>query len=120
MLQLLDTTTSDLVAFRITGQVDANDYAILKPAFKERIATFDKIRVYAEMYDLEAVTPKAIWEDLKMDIKYVSHVSRVAIVGDSKWEELMVKAAVPFVSGEMKYFDFSQRDAAWAWVQDNF
>ncbi|MCJ8165117.1 STAS/SEC14 domain-containing protein [Pontibacter sp. E15-1] len=120
MLQLLDTPTPDLVAFRVSGRIDENDYAILQPMFAQRIAEFGKIRVYAEMLDLEGITLQAIWEDLKMDVKYAPDISRAAMVGDSKWEEILVKAASPFLSGDLKYFDFDQREAAWKWVNDNF
>lgn len=118
MLQLIEHTAPDLIALRVSGHLNADDYKILRPLFKERVEHFSKIRVYAEMLDLEKITPQAIWEDLKIDIAYANKVSKAAIVGDRKWEEWLVKVSKPFVSGKMQYFDFQQRDAAWTWITE--
>jgi hypothetical protein len=116
MIQVLDEPRADLLAFRISGHVDKRDYDIMLPLFEDKIKKHGKIRAYAEVQDVEDYSIKALWQDLKFDIKHAADFTRVALVGDQKWMEWATLMAKPFTSAELKYFDFSQREQAWAWI----
>ncbi|GAA4444792.1 STAS/SEC14 domain-containing protein [Pontibacter saemangeumensis] len=118
MLQLLEESRGDLVAFRISGDVDKQDYNVMLPVLEERIRQHGKIRVYAEVQDVEAFSLRALYEDIKFDIAHATNFSRVAIVGDRSWIDWLTVMASPFTTANVKYFDFSQREAAWEWVHD--
>lgn len=118
MIQLLEETQDDLVAFRISGNVDKNDYTVMLPVLEEKIQQHGKIRVYAEVQDVEAYSLRALYEDIKFDIKHAADFSRAAIVGDRTWIDWLTTAAQPFTTANVKYFDFSQRSEAWAWVHE--
>ena len=116
MIQLLEEAKDDLVAFRITGHVDKRDYDVMLPLLDERIKQHGKIRVYAEVQFVEDFSIRALWEDIRYDFTHAADFSRVAIVGDQKWLDWVTLAAKPFTTAEVKYFDFSQREQAWAWI----
>ena len=116
MLQLLEESKGDVVAFRISGNIDKNDYNVMLPVLEEKIKQHGKIRVYAEVQDVEAYTLRALYEDVKFDIKHAANFSRAAIVGDRAWIDWLTVMARPFTTANVKYFDFSQRDAAWEWI----
>jgi hypothetical protein len=116
MIQLIDDPQEDLVAFRISGHVDKRDYNVMLPVLKERIKKHGKIRVYAELQDVEDYSVKALWEDVKFDVSHANDFTRAAIVGEQKWLEWGTIIAKPFTSAELKYFNFSDRDTAWAWI----
>ncbi|MCX2738648.1 STAS/SEC14 domain-containing protein [Pontibacter anaerobius] len=116
MLQLLEQSKDDLVAFRISGNVDRSDYDVMLPLLQERIRQHGKIRVYAEVQDVEDFSLRALWEDIKFDIKHAFDFSKVALVGDEKWVDWLTVMAKPFTSAEVKYFDFTQRPLAWDWI----
>jgi len=118
MLQLLEESRGDLVAFRISGNVDKNDYNVMLPVLEERIRQHGKIRVYAEVQDVEAYSLRALYEDVKFDIKHAASFSRAAIVGDRSWIDWLTVMAAPFTTANVKYYDFSQREAAWEWVHE--
>ena len=118
MLQLLEESKGDLVALRISGNVDKNDYNVMLPVLEEKIKQHGKIRVYAEVQDVEAYSLRALYEDIKFDIKHAAHFSRAAIVGDRAWIDWLTVMAQPFTTANVKYFDFSQRDAAWEWIHE--
>lgn len=117
MIQVLEESKDDLVAFRISGHIDKRDYEIMLPLLEEKIKQHGKIRVYAEVYEVEDYSLKALWEDIKFDFKHASDFSRAAVVGDRKWLDWLTMIAKPFTSAEVKYFDFTQRDQAWAWIK---
>ena len=116
MIQLLDDSKNDLVAFRISGHVDKRDYDVMLPVLEERIKQYGKIRVFAELQDVEDFSVRALWEDMKFDFKHAFDFSRVALLGDQKWLDWLAVASRPFTSAEVKYFDFTDRDQAWAWI----
>ncbi|MDX5422387.1 MAG: STAS/SEC14 domain-containing protein [Hymenobacteraceae bacterium] len=116
MLQLLEESRGDLVAFRISANVDKQDYDVMLPLLEERIRQHGKIRVYAEVQEVEDYSLRALWEDIKFDIRHATDFSRVAIVGDKNWIDWLTVMAKPFTTAEVKYFDFSQRQLAWEWI----
>lgn len=116
MIQLLEESKDALVAFRISGNIDKNDYDVMLPVLEERIKQHGKIKVYAEVWEVEDISIGALWDEIKFDFKHAADFSRVAIVGDQKWIDWITLAAKPFTTAEVKYFDFTQRDQAWAWI----
>ncbi|MDX5436145.1 MAG: STAS/SEC14 domain-containing protein [Pontibacter sp.] len=116
MLQLLEQTKDDLVAFRISGNVDRNDYNVMLPLLEERIKQHGKIRVYVEVMDVEDYSLRALWEDIKFDFKHAADFSKAAIVGDRKWIDWLTVMAKPFTAADVKYFDFNERQIAWEWI----
>jgi hypothetical protein len=117
MLQILEESKDDLVAIRILGHVDKNDYDVMLPVLEERIKQHQKISIYAELQDVEAITLEALWEDLKFDIRHASDFEKAAIVGDQQWLELLLTVSSPFTSAQVKYFDFKDRNLALEWVR---
>ncbi|WP_162428659.1 SpoIIAA family protein [Pontibacter pudoricolor] len=117
MLELLEESKGDLVAFRISGHVDKNDYDIMLPILEEKIKMYGKINVYAEMQEVEDFTLKALWEDLKFDFRHASDFSKAALVGEQKWLDWLIVAASPFTSATVKHFTLEQRQQALDWIQ---
>jgi len=116
MLQLLEESKNDLVAFRISASVDKQDYDVMLPILEERIKQHGKIRVYAEVQDVADYSIRALWEEIQFDVRHVTDFSKVAIVGDQKWIDWLTVMARPFSTARVKYFDFGQRQAAWEWI----
>ena len=118
MLQLLEETKGDLVALRVSGHVDRNDYEIMLPLLEEKIKQYGKISVYAELQDLEDISFKALWEDLKFDFKHAADFKKAALVGEQNWLDWLVIASSPFTSAKVKHFTLDQRLQALDWIQN--
>lgn len=117
MLRLLEESRNDLVAFRLSGQIDRTDYDVMLPILEEKIKQYGKISVYAEVQDIEDFSSRALWEDLKFDFRHANDFKRAAVVGDQKWLDWLTVMATPFTSAKIKYFEPRQREEALAWVQ---
>lgn len=118
MIQLLEESKEDLVAFRISGHIDKSDYEIMLPVLEEKIKQHGKIRVYAEVQEVDDYTFEALWEEIKFDFKHATDFTKAAIVGDKTWIDWATVMAKPFTSAQIRYFDFTQRDQAWAWIHE--
>jgi hypothetical protein len=55
--------------------------------------------------------------DIKFDAHHFADIERLAIVGETKWEQWMANFCKPFTKAKIKYFDISQQDAAEAWLR---
>lgn len=117
MLQLLEESKGDLVAFRISGHVDKSDYDVMLPLLEEKIKQYGKINVYAEMQEVEDYTLKALWEELKFDFRHAGDFKKAAFVGEQKWLDWLTIAASPFTTAKIKHFTLEQRMQALYWVQ---
>ena len=117
MLELLEESKGDLVAFRISGHVDKNDYEIMLPILEEKIKQYGKINVYAEMQEVEDFTLKALWEDLKFDFRHAADFSKAALVGEQKWLDWLTISSSPFTTAKVKHFSLEQRQQALDWIQ---
>lgn len=105
------------MAFSISGNVSRSDYNVMPPLLEERIKQHGKIRVYAEVQDVEEYTLQALWEDIKFDMKHATDFSKAALVGDQKWIDWLTTMAKPFTTAKLRYFDYSERTQAWEWIK---
>ena len=64
------------------------------------------------MHDFHGWTLGAVWEDVKFDLRHFSHIERLALVGDTKWEAGMAMFCKPFTTAKVRYFDESKAEEA--------
>jgi hypothetical protein len=118
MIEKLPESEGNILGYRLSGKLHDEDYQQWVPELEAAIAAHGKIRLLAEFHDFHGWDAKALWDDIKFDAKHASDFERIAMIGEKKWEEWMAKVCKPFTSAKIKYFDASERDAAWAWVQE--
>lgn len=73
-----------------------------------------------DLTGMESITPKAMFDDFAFMKDYGQKVAKVAMVSDSKWEEMAAEfsgAVAKLLKAEIKHFPVSQIDDAWAWVR---
>jgi hypothetical protein len=108
----------NFVHVKVTGKLTKEAYEAFAPAIDEQIKRHGKVRILFEMHDFHGWTAGALWEDVKFDFKHWGDIERLAIVGESKWEQGMSVFCKPFTSAKIKYFDHTQVDAARTWIQE--
>ncbi len=111
-------STGKLLHVQATGKLTKEAYATFVPLIEEQIQQCGKIRVLFEMHDFHGWTAGAMWEDIKFDVKHWKDVERLAIVGESKWEQGMAVFCKPFTAAKIKYFDHSQAEEAKSWLEE--
>lgn len=96
MYQLLPESNGGFVALQLTGKLEAGDYDGIVPIFEERIAQHGKISLFWEMRDFHGWTVGGLAADTKFDVKHAGDFTRIALVGEKKWHELMAALMKPF------------------------
>ncbi|QDT37273.1 SpoIIAA family protein [Stratiformator vulcanicus] len=109
-------TADDLVEVHATGHLTHQMYVEMVGRIDEVIKANDKIRVLFVMHDFKGWTAGALWDDIKFDMAHWKDIKRLAIVGESKWEEGMAVFCKPFTAAKLKYFDHTKLDDAREWI----
>ena len=118
MLTLNEEAGGKILSVKISGKLTKEDYQRFVPDVERLIKDHGKLRILLEMHDFHGWTAGALWEDMKFDLKHWRDIERLAIVGESRWQEGMATFCKPFTTAKIKYFDHSQLDAARAWVAE--
>lgn len=116
MYRLLPESTGDFVALQLSAKLDAADYGGITSVLEERIAKHGKISLLWDMREFDGWTAGGLWADTKFDVKHAQDFSRIAMVGEKKWQDWMASLMKPFTSAEVRYFDVIERETALAWA----
>lgn len=106
----------NFIHLKITGKLTTADYDFFVPEIDNCIERHGKVNMLIELIDFEGWTLGALWEDTKFGVRHFNDFTRIALVGDKRWEETMAKFVNVFTSAQIKYFDVHERDEAIVWV----
>lgn len=105
------------IVIKAVGRLTHGDYTFMMPvletAFKE--IGESKARVLFDGTEFDGWEMRAAWDDLKLGLKHGNEFSRIAFVGNKKWEALAASVGNCFIKGELKYFE--DYDAAIDWLE---
>ena len=118
MFEILPESTDTCIGFKISGEVNAEDYDTLLPKLDEAISAHGKINLLVVLEDFEGYDG---FDAAKADFQFGTHqyrqVEKAAFVSDKKWLERVVKIMDPFTRRtKEKNFKPHQIEQAWAWV----
>src|ERR1700677_4411284 len=94
-----------IIEVKLSGKLTKEDYEDFLPEVERLIKQHGKVRMLVKMHDFHGWTLGGLWQDLKFDVKHFTHVERLALVGDSKWEAGMATFCKPFTTAKVRYFD---------------
>lgn len=102
----------------LSGKLIKQDYETLGPRVDALVAQHGKIRIQVNMSGFHGWSMGALWEDIKFDWKHFSHIERLALVGDSKWEAGMAMFCKPFTRATIRYFNIAKAEEAHTWIME--
>jgi hypothetical protein len=107
-----------ILVVKLSGKLTREDYESLVPEVERLIQQHGKLRMLVHMDGFQGWTMGALWQDIKFDIKHFSHIERLALGGDQKWQTGMAAFCRPFTTATIRYFDESKRDEAFNWIME--
>lgn len=119
MITKLDGSAGNALGFKISGTVKKDDYTILVPEVEALVAKEVDVRLLLDMTEFKWEAIGAWGADMKFGHDYRKKITRMALVGDKRWEKWLTKVAAPFFAGEAEFFPSAEVDAAWAWVRED-
>ena len=120
MIKMLDGSSGNVVGLKYSGKITGKDYEAMTPQLAKLVEEQGTINVLMDLADVKDITPKAMFDDFAFMKDYGQKVAKVAMVSDSKWEEMAAEfsgAVAKLLKAEIKYFPVSQIDDAWAWLR---
>lgn len=103
----------------LSGKLTAQDYEHFGAEIDRLIKQHGKLRVLCTMHDFHGWTAGALWEDIKFDFKHFTHLEKLALVGETRWQEGMAVFCKPFTTAKIRYFDHAKADEARAWLESD-
>lgn len=117
-VELHEEAGGKLLILSVSGKLVKEDYAHFSPEVDRAIKDHGKVRMLVRMHDFHGWGLGAVWEDVKFDFHHFSHIERLALVGDQKWEAGMAVFCKPFTTAKIRYFDESKADEANVWIHE--
>jgi hypothetical protein len=115
-IKLNELNDGRLVDMEVTGKLHKSDYEHFVPEFERLVKQHGKLRVLFLMKDFHGWDPGAFWKDIKFDVRHLSDIERVAVVGDKTWEEAMTEFCEPFTKAKISYFEQHRLAEARMWL----
>ncbi|MBO3271027.1 STAS/SEC14 domain-containing protein [Hymenobacter defluvii] len=118
MFRAVDYPDENLLALYIGGMLTKADYQGVVPTLEKKVQQYGKVNAYLEYQGIEDVTLKALWEELKEDVKHFTSFNRVAVVSN---DNTLVKAGAALSSvitpSDVKHFNPDEKTVALQWVR---
>lgn len=115
-VEIRETSCPGAIEVHLSGKLTKQDYEHFVPELERRIEKHGKLRLLVEMHDFHGWTAGALWEDVKFDFLHFSDVDRLAMVGETRWQEGMAVFCKPFTTAKVEYFDHTRMDEAMDWL----
>jgi hypothetical protein len=111
------TRAPSVVEVKLSGKLHRDDTRSLIPRFERVFEAHGSVRVLVDMTQLRGWIPGLLWEDLPVEALTYSHLERLAVVGDPRWQEAMATFCRPFSGARVRYFDLGDIDSARSWLE---
>jgi SpoIIAA-like len=119
MIEVLDQSSGKVFGMRISGKVLHQDYTQFVPMLEKLIEAHGSVRCLVEMIELHGIELRALWDEIKFDVRHARQIECCAVLGDKKWEAWMTSLARPIFSrAEIRFFDRADSEKAWAWIKE--
>jgi SpoIIAA-like len=105
-----------LLDVRLTGELVKEDYEKFVPAVDRAVQQHGKIWMLVETHDFQGWTAGALWEDTKFALHHFRDIERLAVVGETKWEQGLATFCKPFTAAVVRYFDHTRATEARNWL----
>lgn len=119
MLELLPITSPYAVGVRLSGKVSQNDMETLVKEMEAKLKKQDQLGMYIELDHFEGFTLRGFLREARFVFRFMNHITRTAMVGDSRWFSRAAAVISRFFPNvEIEHFTPIQRDEALIWVAE--
>jgi hypothetical protein len=118
-VELQEESGGKILVIRANGKLNKGDYERFVPEVDRLIRQHGKIGVLFEMHDFHGWTAGALWEDLRFDFRHFRDIDRLALVGETKWQEWMSTFCHPFTTAKIRVFGPGDTEQARAWLDES-
>ncbi|MEZ5175532.1 MAG: STAS/SEC14 domain-containing protein [Acidimicrobiia bacterium] len=115
MIEAIKRPDTEVLAFRMVGDITKADYEVLTPAVEKAVEEHGAVRLLLDMTEFKWERVEAWGSDLRFGRALHDKIERMALVGDQAWGKYLAKIAAPFYAHKIEWFH--DADKAWTWVE---
>jgi hypothetical protein len=120
MFEQMENVPGSIVGLKMDGEVTEKDLEKISSILDEAIKKYGTISLLLIVEHYESYFSSAsLYEDLKFAHLYSSNIERMAVVGDRKWKSTWVALFGLFSGFSAHYFDKTEINEAWNWLQQS-
>jgi hypothetical protein len=103
------------LSLKAAGKLTHADYEMITPLIDEALGTVKHphVRAFFDGTDLDGWEPRAAWDDFKLGLRHGNEFDKIAIFGNTGWQQTAARIGTWFVGGEVKYFEDAETALAW-------
>lgn len=117
MIHDLNVDQPHVVALVCEGRMTKNDLHSFRDKVESVASKAGTAHVLLDIRDFTGWDSlSTVVEDLKIDAEQNRNISRLAVIGDSRFKKVGTKAMAPLVDADVRYFAPEERLVALSWV----
>lgn len=124
MINIIENTSNNVIGVEFIDGYSKEDEKHLERLFEEKLASgITQINILAKIDNLTISKSswKAMWDDSIYGLKHFKNCGKIAIIGNSNFESLLIKIDNAFFinkkkNREEKYFHIDEMEKALEWV----
>jgi hypothetical protein len=108
----------NILGFKLQGNIAIKQQRQIGRILEKQIKKSGKIRLIIQMESRGSKDVESLLSDLNFAYAYSDNIERMVIIGDKSWEKTCVALFGLFAHIHSEYFDRSEAQAAWDWIQE--
>ncbi len=115
-LEILEASEDAVLSLRATDYLTKEDLDGFSHAAEEKIRKYGKVRVLLQLQDFRGWAAGASDNAPESHQAQLDDIERLAIVGDTGWEDWLARMYEPILSAQIKHFSQSDLEVASRWI----
>jgi hypothetical protein len=107
---------ANVVRIKASGKAEPKEYKPFFADLERSLKQHAKVGLLLEFLDFEGWDLDALGSDLPFDVACLGRISKMAVIGDKKWEEWINTYCSPFMGAAVRCFKPGEDDQAKAWL----
>lgn len=107
-----------LINIIVSGAITEERYKFIEEGIKKLISKHGTVRIMLILDDMEGLTPKAMMDDLKLEVEKMEEIDRVAIASDHPNAGKQEQMNIPLTDVRTRFFPKEQASEAYAWLKE--
>jgi len=105
------------LSLKAVGKLTHNDYLTITPMIDSALSGVEEpiVNAFIDARELEGWELRAAWDDFKLGLKHGREFNKIAILGNTTWQEYAAKLGSWFISGEIQFFE--EPKLAFDWLE---
>jgi hypothetical protein len=118
VIQILPESVASLICIKVSGKLTDSEYRNFIPRLESVINDFGSIKLYVDMLDMDGWEWRVAWDDFAFGIKHWNEFTKLALVGDKRWERFSAQVVEKINKAEVQFFSRKEIVKAMIWIKD--